>query len=393
MLSTVRSYDILPIDRVVFGAGSLASLNDELDRLGSRWLLLTTPSLSEKTPLGRQVSDLMGTRKVGAYCRSSQHVPRTNVLEAAEMARRLKVDGLVSLGGSSIADLAKAVAMCLAEDITDAEVLEGMRVKFRYPDAVRLPEMKGVPPPIVTLPTTLSAGEYTHGFGITHERIKHIYLQRPITPKVIILDPELTMGTPEWLWASTGVRAIDHCVESLYSTSAQPVTDALCEDGLRRLVGNLPICMADSHNTEARAECQVGAWESFFGIVNVMSGLSHGLGHQLGAWCNVPHGMTSCVLLPQVMRFNLEYSVGPQARIGGILGAGGSESSKAEAAADLLEGFIADLGLPTRIRDLGVGRADLESVAISAMEDMVVTNNPRPVRSLSQITGLLEAAY
>ncbi|MCQ3803040.1 MAG: iron-containing alcohol dehydrogenase [bacterium] len=388
-----RTYDILPIDRVVFGAGSVGSVNDELDRLGSRWLFLTAPSLTEKSNLVQLVADLVGARRVGTYCRSSQHVPRRNVLEATEMARRLQVDGIVALGGSSFADLAKAVAMCLAEDITDADGLERMRIEFRYPDTVRMPQMKGAPPPIVTLPTTLSAGEYTHGFGITHQRVKHIYLQRPVTPKVVVLDPELTVDTPQWLWASTGIRAIDHCVESLYSISAQPVTDALCWDGLRRLVHNLPLTVSDPGNIEARLQCQVGAWESFFGIVNVMSGLSHGLGHQLGAWCEVPHGMTSCVLLPQVMRFNLEDSVGPQALIGEILGAQGDEQSKAESAADLLQGFIAALDLPTRIRELGVDRGDLESVAVSAMKDMVVGNNPRPVRSLSEITAILEAAY
>ena len=388
-----RTYDILPIDRVIFGAGSVRSLSDELDRLGSRWLLLTTPSVSEKTPLAEQVMELAGPRWVGTYSRSSQHVPLRNVLEATRMARRLEVDGLLALGGSSIADLAKAVAMCLAEDITDSQGLEGMRIEFRYPKTVRLPEMSGTPPPIVTLPTTLSAGEFTHGFGVTHERIKRIYLQRPVTPKVIVLDPELTVSTPQWLWASTGIRAVDHCVESLYSISAQPVTDALCLDGLRRLVHNLPISVTDPGNTEARAQCQVGAWESFFGIVNVMSGLSHGLGHQLGAWCNVPHGMTSCVLLPQVMRFNLDHAVAPQARIGEILGAQGDENARAEFAASLLEEFIAGLGLPTRIRELGVDRSDLRLVARSAMEDMVVNNNPRPVNSLSEVTALLEAAY
>ena len=388
-----RTYDILPIDRVVFGAGSVASLSNELDRLGSRWLLLTTPSVSEKTPLAERIKQLVGSRRVGTYSRSSQHVPRRNVLEATQMARRLQVDGLLALGGSSIADLAKAVAMCLAEDITDAHGLEQMRIEFRYPDTVRMPQMRGTPPPIITLPTTLSAGEYTHGFGVTHQRIKHIYLHRPVTPKVIVLDPELTVSTPQWLWASTGIRAVDHCVESLYSISAQPVTDALCLDGLRRLVHNLPISVAHPQNAEARAQCQVGAWESFFGIVNVMSGLSHGLGHQLGAWCNVPHGMTSCVLLPQVMRFNLEHTVAPQARIGEILGARGDEYAKAESAASLLKEFIAGLGLPTRIRELGVDRSDLRSVARSAMEDMVVKNNPRPVNSLSEVTALLEAAY
>lgn len=171
-----RSYEILPIDRVIFGAGGLGSLNDQLDRLGGRWLLVTTPGVVEGTPLARRVVEMMGARRVGTYCHSSRHVPRSNVLEAAGAARGCGADGLLSLGGSSIADLAKAVAMCLADDIADAGALERMRVRFRYPDAARLPRMQGEPPPIVTLPTTLSAGEYTHGFGITHRGVKHIYL-------------------------------------------------------------------------------------------------------------------------------------------------------------------------------------------------------------------------
>ena len=156
------------------------------------------------------------------------------------------------------------------------------------------------------IPTTLSAGEFTYFVGITDEdrKVKDLYVDRRITAKAVILDPELTMETPERLWLGTGMRAVDHCIEAMCSSTAQPFIDALAYRALNMLVRYLRETRADPGDAAARGQCMVAAWMSVCGLANVTLGLSHGIGHQLGARCNVPHGETSAVMMPHVMAFN-----------------------------------------------------------------------------------------
>jgi alcohol dehydrogenase class IV len=188
------------------------------------------------------------------------------------------------------------------------------------------------------------------------------------------------------------MRSVDHAVEALCSTTAQPVTDALCADALRRLVQYLPISARDAGDLYSATQCQVAAWQSIFGLTNVNLGLSHGIGHQLGARCGVPHGITSCVMLPAVLEFNLEYTRAPQARIAEIFAAGMGETAQGEAG-DLVRRFVASLGQPTRLRDIGVERSEFPALARDAMGDMIVASNPRPVSGEDEVVAILERAY
>jgi alcohol dehydrogenase class IV len=213
-------------------------------------------------------------------------------------------------------------------------------------------------------------------------------------PRAIVLDAELAVHTPRDLWASTGMRSVDHAVEALCSTTAQPITDALSTDALRRLTRYLPISARDEKDLNAATQCQVAAWQSIFGLTNVNLGLSHGLGHQLGARCGVPHGITSCVMLPAVLEFNLEYTREPQARIAEIFAeAAGVTADPAAGAGDLVRQFVASLGQPTRLRDIGVERSEFPALAHDAMADLIVASNPRPVTGEDEVVAILERAY
>jgi maleylacetate reductase len=194
--------------------------------------------------------------------------------------------------------------------------------------------------------------------------------------------------TPEWLFLSTGIRAVDHAVEDICSINGQPIAEGASYHALRLLGGGLPAVKADPANLEARLDCQIGAWMSMVGSqTGVSKGASHGIGHVLGGTAEVPHGYTSCVMLPHVLRFNHPVNAGKQARVSEALG------RPDEPAAELVAELISGLGLPTRLRDVGVKREQLDLIAEGSMHDRWVHTNPRKIDGPAVIRTLLDAAW
>ncbi len=390
-------FNLLPMEGVIFGPGSLSQLGDECERLGmTRIFLIVSPSLARTTDIETRLKKLIGDRIALTYMGSQPHTPDDVVLEAAAAARTAGVDGLVAVGGGSPIDIAKAVNLCLAENVTTREELLDHAVKFTYPDQAVFPPLAGAYLPQISVPTTLSAGEFSNITGITDtvDLVKNLYVSDKLTARVVIHDPELGRDTPRDLWASTGMRSVDHCIEALCSAAAQPVTDALCTDGLRRLATYLPISTKNPDDLEAASQCLMGAWESIFGLTNVTLGLSHGVGHQLGARNGVPHGVTSCVMLPTVLDFNLDHTREQQRRIAEIFAeAMGVDVPANGAAGGIVRDFIAALGQPTTLSEVGVTREDFPFIARDAMQDMIVATNPRPVDGEDDVISLLERAY
>jgi len=241
----------------------------------------------------------------------------------------------------------------------------------------------------IAVPTTLSGAEFSDMGGCTDTRngTKQGYTGTYIGAAAVILDPRITLHTPERLWLSTGVRALDHAVESLCSINAQPLVDATSVRALSLLGSALMRYTVDPHDLQARLDAQLGAWLAATGIRRTDYGASHGLGHALGADAGVPHGFTSCVLLPTVMRYNADVCAGPLAEVAAALGDG------SRAAADQIEALIARLGLPTRIGQLGIERSRLELIAQKGMAIPWVRTNPRPIDKVSQLVEILEAAW
>lgn len=390
-------YNIIPLEAVVFGPGAVKALAGECERLGiSRLLLIASPSLTQQIDVQALIDDATGGRVVAVFTGGRPHVPHDVVLAAAEAARAAGVDGVVSVGGGSASDLGKAVSLCLSEDIRSREDLLRWRVVFEYPDHVEIPNTTQPQLPHIALSTTLSAGEFTSIIGVTDtvRRVKDLYITPTFVPRVVVLDPELSVTTPRQLWASTGMRAVDHAVEALCSTNAQPVTDALCADALRRLTRWLPVSVRDKNDLHAAGQCQIAAWQSIFGLINVNLGLSHGIGHQLGARCGVPHGVTSCVMLPSVLEFNLEYTREPQAGIAQIFAeAAGEDAEPGASASALVRRFVESMGLPSRLRDVNVEPDEFDALAHDAMADLIVASNPRPVKDEAEVVSILQRAY
>jgi maleylacetate reductase len=207
-------------------------------------------------------------------------------------------------------------------------------------------------------------------------------------PQCVILDPAITRHTPEWLWLSTGIRAVDHAVEGLCSVSPHPISDGLAIHALRLLPGALKRCKASADDLNARFDCQIGMWASMMrSFADVPFGASHGIGHVLGGTAKVPHGLTSCILLPHVLRYNKTVNAGRQALVSQAMG------DAAIDAADVVAALIENLGLPSRLRDVGVGRRDFSVIAENAMHDHAVHANPRKINGPDDVLNILEMAW
>jgi maleylacetate reductase len=314
----------LPTERVHFGPGSLQQIEEEA-RSSDLVFVVTGRSLYEKTDLVRRVEAFLGAKHAGTFPGMGQHTPGGSVEEAVREARGS--DLLVSVGGGSVVDGTKAVARELG-----------------YPTHL-------------AVPTTLSGAEWAHRVGVTDEELgrKGGFADPKAVPQAVILDPGATLFTPEKLWLSTGIRALDHAVEGLLYGGEHPVTDVTGAEGARRLVAYLPRSSERPEDVEVRGELQVAAWLAYFAPYNTPMGLSHGLGRRIGASYGVPHGYTSCITLAPSLE--VQKSGISEARWRRL------EEAIGEDPVGRIAGLVEELGLPGRLRDVGVPEEDLEDIA------------------------------
>ena len=389
MLSGV--YRFPAMESVVFGKPFAEAVAQEIDRLEARAVfVIASGTLARETDTVDRLRAMLGNRLAGVCAKIGAHTPRTDVVAAANAARETRADLIVTLGGGSVTDAAKMVALCLGNGVTDPAQLDDYRAQIAADGTARRPEVK--PPSLrsITVPTTLSAGEYTASAGCTDtaRHVKESYGHPLMMPRIVILDPEVSVHTPEWLFLSTGIRAVDHAVEDICSVNGQPIAEGASYHALRLLASGLPAVKADGGNLEARLDCQIGAWMSMVGSqTGVSKGASHGIGHVLGGTAGVPHGYTSCVMLPHVLRFNHPVNAGKQARVSEAFGRPDAP------AADVVGELISGLGLPTRLRDVGVSPEQLDVIAEGSMHDRWVHTNPRKIDGPAVVRTLLDAAW
>ena len=392
------------MDEVVFGRPASEAIIEQMNRLGSkRAFLMVSGTLNRETDVieitGRQRHYLLtadldlgtghaaedaGDRGVGTFDAMPPHTPRTAVIAATEQARAADADLIVTVGGGSITDGAKAVQLCLANSIRSPDDIDRIR-------AGRGPSPQLNPPAVrqISAPTTIAGGEFSATAGVTNEKTKvKEALRHPLLmPRATILDPWLGAHTPEWLWLSTGIRAVDHCVEGICSREAHPYGDAQALKGLAMLAQALPRVKADAGDLDARMDCQIGTWLSTGPLASgVPMGASHGIGYVLGAEFGVPHGHTSCVMLPSVMRWNKSANAERQALVAAAMG------HPNEDAGDVLDDFIRGLGMPRSLREVKVGPEHFDRIAQQAMATPWVPRNPRKIEGPAQVREILDMA-
>lgn len=378
------------MNRVIFGKPAAAAIVEEAGRLGAhRVFILASHTLNTKTDEIAKISKALGERFAGVHDHMPAHSPRDAVVACANAARDAGTDLLVTVGGGSVTDGGKAVTICLEHGITEVDGLEPFRSVVK--DGKRhIPDFGAPTVRQIAVPTTLSAGEFNARAGITDSRVrlKQSYMHPGIVPETVILDPAVTVHTPEWLWLSSGVRAVDHAVETLCSIDANEYTDGTSLQALRALGAGLAGVKKDPSDLDARLRCLMGCWLSMVGIVTgTRLGASHAIGHILGGSAGVPHGHTSCVMLPYVLDYNISVNAGRQAEISAALG------QPERSAGAILDDFIRNLDMPRTLRDVGIAEADLPRLAENCMLDDWTFSNPRRISSPDQVMEILRAAY
>jgi alcohol dehydrogenase class IV len=374
--------------RIVAGVGAHRQVAAQLEAACvSRVAVITSPSVA-KQPQYATIMESIADRVVLEFRDIKPHPPTEMVVELIARSRQAGAEGYLAIGGGSVVDCAKFANLGAAEGITDSETLKDFGVHFEYPDKEWVRPLTGSMQPIFAVPTTLSAAEWDGFAGTVDEAtgVKHVARYVELTPSVVFLDPEIAGTTPRALWATTGMRAVDHAIETSYARNAMPFTTTLAVGALAMLHENLVRSVHDAGNLDATLQCQWATMMSITGVHNVSLGLSHAIGHQLGGF-GVPHGVTSCITLPHVMRFLLAATEAEQTRIAQAMG-----RSKADEAADAVEDLIVSLEVPHRLRDVGIDRTNFPDIARATLGDIVARESPMTVTEQS-IIDILDAAW
>lgn len=341
--------------RVVFGAGSLAHLEREIDLLGSkRALVLSTPDQAAQATM---VADRLGARAAGVFARAVMHVPIETAREAREEARRLNADCAIAIGGGSTVGLGKAIAL-----------------------------ESGLP--VLAVPTTYAGSEMTPIYGITEAGLKKTGRDPRVLPRTVIYDPALTASLPVGLSITSGMNAIAHAAEGLYAQDSNPIMDLMAEEGIRALAQALPVVRQQPRDLDGRSDALYGAWLCGTVLGNVGMALHHKLCHTLGGSFNLPHAEVHTVVLPHAIAFNAGAAPPAMQRIERALGTQG----RASAAAGLFDLAKAN-GAPVALLDIGMRASDLDRAT-----EIAVSNpywNPRPIGPAlrTEIRELLQRAF
>ncbi|HEY2844448.1 MAG TPA: maleylacetate reductase [Bryobacteraceae bacterium] len=335
--------------RVVFGAGSLGKLTEEIRRLdATRALVLCTP---EQRSMGADIVVQLGALSAGVFDGAIMHVPAEVAAAARERARRLDADCCVPIGGGSTTGLAKAIALT-----------SGL--------------------PIVAIPTTYAGSEMTPIWGLTEGGVKKTGRDVVVLPKTVIYDPALTLSLPVGLSVTSGINAMAHCVEALYARDANPIVSLIAEEGIRALAASLRQIVQRPQDLEARSKALYGAWLGGVSLGAVGMALHHKLCHTLGGTFNLPHAETHTVVLPHAVAYNAAAAPEAMSRIARALDA----TSAAQGLYDLAQ----SLGAPLSLKSLGMERHQLDRAADLAIQNSYY--NPRPI-TRDCIRELLENAF
>jgi maleylacetate reductase len=373
-------------DQVTYGRPAAEVLKELAGSYGAHRLMITTTA-SLADGLAAQVAADLGDLCVGVFSAIGAHSPREGVIAGAAEARRLDADLLVALGGGSAIDATKVMQLCLWAGLTKVEHLDAYRAG-RGSDRVKVAEIPaGVR--MLAVPTTLSAAEFTPFAGVTDvaRHAKEGYGHPLLAPRAVILDPAMTLATPPMLWFSTGLKAVDHAVEQLCNPMRAPVADALAEDGLRRLTRGLAATKADPADLDARLDCQFGMWLAMSGVGSGRGmGPSHAIGHTLGGGYGVPHGVTSCIVLPAVLKWYGPAAADRLALVSELMGA------RTLSASDAVKRLVEGLGLPTSLASVGIGPESFQAIAEHTLHDAGVRTGARPIAGAQDIVEILELA-
>jgi len=359
---------------IVFGIDSMAEAAHAAVRLGGlRPLLVTDPGLIEAGWVDELLGHLREQCVTPQVWSAITPNPKDHEITAGhEFYRAHGCDVLIALGGGSVIDAAKGIAILSANggDILD----------YAGVDKATMPI-----PPLVVLPSTSGTGADVSQFCIvtdTTRNTKITILGRALVPDLTVIDPRLLTTMPEWLNAATGLDALTHGIEAFVSLGHNQLTDHHALRSVVMVTENLVTTIERAKEMPARVLMAQAALEAGLAFTNAILGAAHAMSHQVGGLLDLPHGVINGVLLPHVVRFNAEADPAPFATIASYLGIADKRAPELESAlalADRLQELARRVGVPRGLADLGVRAEDVPVLARNAMADACITTNPRPV--------------
>ena len=371
--------------KVVFGPGAVSELPMEASEFGQKAFLVTDKGILE-TGMASQVQKQLGDALVGIYDDVPQDSGMEVVDRGAEKALAAGADVIVSMGGGSVIDTAKGMCIVMKEGGSLRD-FQGMQLLTR-------PQI-----PHIVIPTTSGTGsEVTSGAVILDkdQGQKIIIFEYHNTPRVAILDPQLTVSLPPELTASTGMDALTHAVEAYVALQRNPISDAVALHAIRLIVQYLPIVVHNGSDTMARGQMQLAALMAGWAFSNAMVGLVHAMAHSLGAVNRIPHGLANGLLLAPVMQFNLEEVPDLMADIARAMGIEIHEMGSmqaGQAAVDKVTALTQKIGLNKRLQQLGVSEESLLECAELSLSDGSIINNPRLVMEADEILNVYRKVF
>jgi maleylacetate reductase len=336
----------------------------------------------------RRLATALGERCVGITDAVGEHSPLSNVLAGAREAHALDADVIVSVGGGSVMDMCKTMQLCISEQVFDRSNLLQLQMKMSA-DGTEVIAASRASPRVrqIAIPTTLATSEWTPVSTPIDEQtqLKARFLTTDGSPRGIVYDPELLARTPLSLLLATGIRGLDHAINTVCSTQPHPFASLMAEKAIQLYVQNLPR-LRDSTDLEAFSNCQLATWYTGMGQLSVPHGFSHWMVHIVGPLASVSHSEAACVLMLAQARWSERHAAAQHGNVLRLLGRSGSFSN-------VLDGLLADLGLPRSLQDLGLSAEQVESFIQPALDHPQVTrNNLRPITTAADLRAVLHLA-
>lgn len=370
-MNLLNSFSFELPTQIEYGIGSVERLAEIVKALNAKRLLVVTDTGIRNSGLLERISTLLDAGKLAhqIFDNVEPNPKDYNVAEGAEMTRQLDADCLVSVGGGSPIDCAKAIAVVARQG--------GAARDYEGPDRIGADVL-----PLIAIPTTAGTGsEVTFSSVITDSKEKYKFsIKDPkIAPKVALVDPEMTLTMPPGLTAATGMDALTHAIEGFTAKAAEPIADSAALYAIELITTYLRTAVSDGNHLEARAGMLLGSVLAGIAFSHSDVAAVHCVAEALGGKYDAAHGVCNAVVLPAVMAYNLDYCKDRYARIAGALGLSYNNAEEgARQAVAAVQKLAADVHLP-EFGSLGVQQEDFEELALNSFKNGSNIDNPRPM--------------
>lgn len=369
--------------RIVFGENSISEIGEEITRLKCGKAFLVTDKGVVDAGLAGRVEKALGRKLAGTYDQCVQDSDLRIINEVAEIARSKGADILVSVGGGSVIDTTKGAAIVLKE---------GGRIQ----DVAGYQMLSQPQTPHIVIPTTAGTGSEVTNAAVVKDQEEHRKMEivdDNIYPNVGIIDPTMTEGLPPMLTATTGMDALCHAIESIHCIQRQPMADAWALRAIQLIMEYLPQCVENGKDLFARGQQALAATMAGIAFTNSQTAMVHAVAHMLGGMYRVPHGLANSILLPHVVRFNACACPDSYNMVACAMGIKASDEEAGEAVAGAITALSKKMGVPQKLRDVGVPENNLDQAAEIALSQAPMVVNPRQVDDAQEVLSVLKAAW